>query len=353
MVINIINKTKGKDMNIVKSILIIVLLIPQVTKAIYRVYSGNMGDNKVEFYLVATPDSDFHVIFIEDKTKKIEYMGGPKKIKNDYYFENYTTIDTVNNNDTLIIKNFDFGLNQVNSESNELFGYSQIFGDFVLKKEFEYNVVTENGYGINQVESKKLFDNIEFKNVEFLQRSSTKDFYFKVILSKKKKEDIKITGINVYSKKSGELLQTIKNSKGYIFYTFQAIRIGDFDFDGNKNDFSLNNSESYAVNVPQIYYIYDDSQNKYIEANLEGYSIQFDSENKIATSTKTCGDVITYSSNVLLKELYYFNNKEKKYTYIDKYCEAIPDGDNYYLRQCTKKERLDCEKAVVEVGDEP
>ena len=340
-------------MNTIKYILMIVFLIPQVTEAVYRVYSGNMGDDKVEFYLLATPDSNFDITYIKDKTYEVGYIGGPQKKENDYHFKNFTTIDTDNDSDTLIIKNFDFGLNQVNSESNELFGYSQIFGDFVLKKEFEYNVVTENGYGINQVESKKLFDNIEFKNVEFLQRSSTKDFYFKVILSKKKKEDIKITGINVYSKKNGELLQTIKNSKGYIFYTFQAIRIGDFDFDGNENDFSLNNSESYAVNVPQIYYIYDESQNKYIEANLEGYSIQFDSENKIATSTKTCGDVITYSSNVLLKKLYYFNNKEKKYTYIDKYCEAIPDGDNYYLRQCTKKERLDCEKAVVEVGDEP
>ena len=353
MVINIINKTKGKDMNIVKSILIIVLLIPQVAEAIYRVYSGNMGDNKVEFYLFAISDSNFHIIYIEDKTKKIEYMGAPKKIGNDYHFENYTTIDTVNNNDTLIIKNFDFSFNKVNSDNNELFGYSQIFGDFKLEKKFEYNIEWENGDDRNWKDSKQLFDNIEFKNVEFLQMNSTKDFYFKVILSKKKKEDIKITGINVYSKKNGELLQTIKNSKGYIFYTFQAIRIGDFDFDGNKNDFSLNNSESYAANVPQLYYIYDESQNKYIEANLEGYSIQFDSENKIATSTKTCGDVVIYSSNVLLKKLYYFNNKEKKYTYIDKYCEAIPDGVNYYLRQCTKKERLDCEKAVVEVGDEP
>ena len=331
----------------------IVFLIPQVTEAVYRVYSGTMGDNKVEFYLFAISDSNFHIIYIEDKTKKIEYMGAPKKIGNDYYFENYTTIDTVNNNDTLIIKNFDFSFNKVNSDNNELFGYSQIFGDFKLEKKFEYNIEWENGDDRNWKDSKQLFDNIEFKNVEFLQRSSTKDFYFKVILSKKKKEDIKITGINVYSKKSGELLQTIKSSKGYIFHTFQAIRIGDFDFDGNENDFSLNNSDASAPNVPQIYYIYDDSQNKYIEANLEGYQIQFDSENKIATSTKTCGDVVIYSSNVLLKKLYYFNNKEKKYTYIDKYCEAIPDGVNYYLRQCTKKERLDCEKAVVEVGDEP
>ena len=331
----------------------IVFLIPQVTEAVYRVYSGNMGDNKVEFYLLATPDSNFDITYIKDKTYEVGYIGGPQKKENDYHFKNFTTIDTDNDSDTLIIKNFDFSLNKVKSESNYLFGYSEKFGDFKLKKEFEYNVFTANGYELTRVESKQLFDNTEFNNIEFLQRSSTKDFYFKVILSKKKKEDIKITGINVYSKKNGELLQTIKNSKGYVFYTFHAIQIGDFDFDGNENDFFLQGAESHAANVPQIYYVYDDSQNKYIEANLEGYSIQFDSENKTATSTKTCGDVITYSSNVLLKKLYYFNNKEKKYTYIDKYCEAIPDGVNYYLRQCTKKERLDCEKAVVEVGDEP
>ena len=340
-------------MKTIKYILIIVFLIPQVTEAVYRVYSGNMGDDKVEFYLLATPDSNFDITYIKDKTYEVGYIGGPQKKENDYYFKNFTTIDTDNDSDTLIIKNFDFSLNKVKSESNYLFGYSEKFGDFKLKKEFEYNVFTANGYELTRVESKQLFDNTEFENIEFLQRSSTKDFYFKVILSKKKKEDIKITGINVYSKKNGELLQTIKNSKGYIFYTFHAIQIGDFDFDGNENDFFLQGAESHAANVPQIYYVYDESQNKYIEANLEGYSIQFDSENKTATSTKTCGDVITYTSNVLLKKLYYFNNKEKKYTYIDKYCEAIPDGVNYYLRQCTKKERLDCEKAVVEVGDEP
>ena len=340
-------------MKTIKYILIIVFLIPQVTEAVYRVYSGNMGDDKVEFYLLATPDSNFDITYIKDKTYEVGYIGGPQKKENDYHFKNFTTIDTDNDSDTLIIKNFDFSLNKVKSESNYLFGYSEKFGDFKLKKEFEYNVFTANGYELTRVESKQLFDNTEFNNIEFLQRSSTKDFYFKVILSKKKKEEIKITGINVYSKKNGELLQTIKNSKGYVFYTFHAIQIGDFDFDGNENDFFLQGAESHAANVPQIYYVYDESQNKYIEANLEGYSIQFDSENKTATSTKTCGDVITYTSNVLLKKLYYFNNKEKKYTYIDKYCEAIPDGVNYYLRQCTKKERLDCEKAVVEVGDEP
>ena len=333
----------------------IVFLIPQVTEAVYRVYSGNMGDNKVEFYLLATPDNDFDIIYIKDNTYEVGYIGGPQKKESDYYFKNYTTMDTVSGKDTLIIKNFDFSLNKIQSESNYLLGYSETFGDFKLKKEFEYNVFTENGYELTRVESKQLFDNTEFENIEFLQRSSTKDFYFKVILSKKKKEDIKITGINVYSKKSGELLQTIKNSKEYIFYTFQAIRIGDFDFDGNKNDFSLNNSESYAVNVPQIYYIYDDSQNKYIEANLEGYSIQFDSENKIATSTKTCGDVfVDPMFFTKLNKQYLFNKNKKKYYYQDQYCISYENSEEKSIhKKCTKKERLDCEKAVVEVGDEP
>ena len=339
-------------MNTIKYILMMVFLIPQVAEAVYQVYAGNIEDRKVEFYISAISKNDFDIIYLDNKTKTISYLGLGRKRDDGYHFR-YNINDNLDTKDEIFIKYFDFGENKINSKNNYLVGSSQTFGDFKLEKKFEYNVEWENGDDRNWKDSKQLFDNIEFKNVEFLQMNSTKDFYFKVILSKKKKEDIKITGINVYSKKSGELLQTIKSSKGYIFHTFQAIRIGDFDFDGNKNDFSLNNSESYAANVPQIYYIYDESQNKYIEANLEGYSIQFDSENKIATSTKTCGDVVIYSSNVLLKKLYYFNNKEKKYTYIDKYCEAIPDGVNYYLRQCTKKERLDCEKAVVEVGDEP
>ena len=32
-------------------LLLIVLLLPQVTQAIYRIYTGNIGDRKVEFYI--------------------------------------------------------------------------------------------------------------------------------------------------------------------------------------------------------------------------------------------------------------------------------------------------------------
>ncbi|PXY99987.1 hypothetical protein DKK69_07260 [Gilliamella apicola] len=60
-----------------------------------------------------------------------------------------------------------------------------------------------------------------------------------------------------------------------------------------------------------IYYIYDESQNKYIEANLEGYLIKLDSENKIAASTKTCGDVFVDPMFIKLYKRYLFNKNKK------------------------------------------
>ena len=66
-------------MNTIKDILIIVFLILQLTEAIYRVYSGDMEDRKVIFYLFVTSASNFHIIYIEDKTNKIKYIGGKKK----------------------------------------------------------------------------------------------------------------------------------------------------------------------------------------------------------------------------------------------------------------------------------
>lgn len=333
-------------------LLIIILLLPQITQAIYRVYSGNMGGKKVEFYINAISDDNFNIIYIDDKTYKIEYLGLPQKVDNEYIFKNYT-YDAFDNKDTLIIKNFDFSENQANSKDNFLIGFSNKFGDFKLEKKFEYNVVWNNGYKENHKDSRQLFNNTEFKNVEFLQERSTEKFYFKLLISKKKKADAEISGINIYNKKDGTLFQTIKSTKNYIFYNSFAIEIGDFDFDGNKNDFSLIEGDTRGPNVPHKYYIYDESQNKFIDPNLDGYVFDFDVEKKIATSTKTCGDVVNYTYNVLLNKLYYFNQDTKKYNYIDQYCMAIPDGENYYLRKCTTKEKKDCEKAVVEPGDEP
>jgi hypothetical protein len=339
-------------MNVLKYLLVIISFFPQVTQAIYRIYSGNIGDKKIDFYISGTSDNSLTISYVNTNDYTIISERLPKKVDNEYVYENYT-YDLFGNKDTLILKNFDFSENKIKSENDFLIGTSLKFGDFKLKKIFEYNVIWSNGYKENHKDSKELLSNIEFNNVEFLQIHSTKDFYFKLLLSKNKKEDIKITGVNIYSKKNGELIQRIKTKKNYLFYDVFTVEIGDFDFDGNENDFSLVEGDTRGTNVPHMYFIYDESQNKFIDPNLEGYVFVFDPEKKIATSTKTCGDVILYENNIILNKMYYFNQSKKKYEYIDQYCMAIPDGVDYYLRECTIKERQDCEKAVVEPGDEP
>lgn len=105
--------------------------------------------------------------------------------------------------------------------------------------------------------------------------------------------------------------------KGYGFFTFNAVQIGDFDFDfdfdfdGNENDFLLADGETHGSNVPQTYYIYDNSQNKFIDPDLEGYSLHFDHEKRIATSTKTCGDEFLDLSSITINKMYYFNEIKK------------------------------------------
>ncbi|WP_141674472.1 hypothetical protein, partial [Gilliamella sp. HK7] len=304
-------------MNRIKYLLIIILLLPQFAHSIYRIYVGNIGNKKVELYMSAISDSDFHILYVDDETYEITYLALPDKINNGYFFKSYS-----DNEDSLTFKNFDFSENKAKSEDDFLIGTSLKFGDFKLKKVFEYNVIWNNGNEKNYKDSKKLVNNTEFKNIEFLQRDLTENFYFKLLLSKKKKENIKITGVNVYSKKNGKLVQTINNIKGYGFFAFNAIQIGDFDFDGNENDFLLADGETHAANVPQTYYIYDGLQNKFIDPNLEGYTIRFDSEKKIATSTKTCGNEFIDPTSITINKMYYFNENTKKYNYLDQYCIA-------------------------------
>ena len=55
-----------------------------------------------------------------------------------------------------------------------------------------------------------------------------------------------------------------------------------------------------------------------------------------------------------LNKQYLFNKNKKKYDYQDQYCISYENSEEKSIdKKCTNKERLDCEKAVVEVGDEP
>ncbi|MWP48154.1 hypothetical protein, partial [Gilliamella sp. Pas-s27] len=99
----------------------------------------------------------------------------------------------------------------------------------------------------------------EFNNIDYLQQHSTKDFYFKVIVSKKKNEEANIVGIKIYSKHDGKLIQTITGIKGCEFHGYANIvnhEKSDYNFDGDNNDFYLFKDRLSGPNRTAEYYVY-------------------------------------------------------------------------------------------------
>ena len=181
-------------MNTIKYIMIIVFLIPQIAKAIDRVYVGNMGDRKVEFYISAISENDFDIIYLDYKTKTISYLGLARKGDDGYHFR-YNINDNLYTKDEIFIKYFDFGENQINSKNNYLVGSSQTFGDFKLEKKFEYNLswpLIDNSDKKSLMRQNSLLKILNSKMSNFYKEVQPKIFISKYYHLKRKKIILKL-----------------------------------------------------------------------------------------------------------------------------------------------------------------
>ena len=218
----------------IKIILLIMVFFSNFALANYTIYEGRIGKNKVELYFDAFYDHDINIIYLNHGSFN------PKQLDNVHntHNENGLVFNVPKTNfskdiiDTIIIKNINFNKDRSIILNQNLEGYSKKYGDFKLVKKFDYELAYNND---NDLKIKK---NIKFENVEIIQRESTKDYYFKTLVSKKKGEFLKVVGINVYRKKDGSLLQTINNLKNFDFLSFTSIYTNrDANFDGKDNDF--------------------------------------------------------------------------------------------------------------------
>ncbi|MWP48036.1 hypothetical protein [Gilliamella sp. Pas-s27] len=279
-------------MNYIKSILLIILLIPTISQAEFSlIYTGTIGQNKVEFYF----EYNF-AIYIDNKDYQIK--------KFDIEKSRYPTkSNDVNSLDNIVIENVDS--HTFYSGPEQLTGYT-LNGDRInLQKTLEYHEYDEQS-----------LRELEFNNVDYLQESSTKDFYFKVVISKKKGEKAEIVGIKIYSKHDGRLIQTITGIQGCKFNSYVSIQTHedfDFNFDGDNNDFYLTKNRNYGPNQITEFYVYDKTQQQFVKLNLDGNDFRFDYEEKEATSYKTCPGKKANDEISLTDDFKYIgNNRYKK-----------------------------------------
>lgn len=326
-------------MNYIKSILPIILLIPAISQAeLYRIYTGTIGQNKAEFYF----DDDF-AVYIDSKDYQVKNFDYIRKSSYPTKFKS----NNVNSSDKIVIENVDSHTFYSASENDQqLTGYT-LNGDKVnLQKTFEYEKYNEQ-HPLSEA---------EFNNIEFLQQSSTKDFYFKVIISKKKKEEVEIVGIKIYSKLDGRLIQTITGIQGCKFNSYVSIQTNegfDFNFDGDNNDFYLIKDRDFGRNTTAEFYVYDKIQQQFVKLNLKGNDFRFDYKEKKANSYKTCpgkkdNDEISLTDNFQ----YIGNNRYKrvKTECLYKSGEYLNEENSQFeykkQRTCKPKEIKDCRNYI-------
>ncbi|MWP48012.1 hypothetical protein [Gilliamella sp. Pas-s27] len=326
----------------------VVVFFSNTLLANYSVYEGNIGKYKVEFYFDAFYKDDINIIYIDNRNYEPRQLNSTNKYRNDEGIT-FNIPDTNFGSsiiDTIVIKNIDFNEDGTIILNKTLECESKLYGSFKLDKKFGYDFKTHVNADDYNLKLKK---NVEFNNVEIIQRESTKDYYFKTLISKKKGEFMQVVGINIYQKKDGNLFQTINNLKGYGFLSFTSINTNqDANFDEKDNDFYISKTTDSINdgNILDAYYSYDNNSGKFVYLNLSGRFITFDSEKKTAEKVKYCPK--DYFNRVILTDLYQYTDK-KKYTILNSKCKVENKSKvDYKLllsRQCTKKERNFCMNA--------
>ena len=122
--------------------------------------------------------------------------------------------------------------------------------------------------------------------LELLQAASTRDHYFRLVTGGTGHgPGSRATAVNVYRKRTDELLQRIDLDTQ--FRGIDSVQVGDFDFDGVA-DLSVFESSYAGPNTSSLYFLWDAASGRYEPAAFEGVSLQFDPERKLVYEHNQC-----------------------------------------------------------------
>ncbi|MDI9877421.1 XAC2610-related protein [Flectobacillus rivi] len=166
-------------------------------------------------------------------------------------------------------------------------------------------------------------EGIAWSNRELLQKATSGNQYFKIVLSKAKDEyQARVKALKVYEKKTDKLLQTIAVDCQPM--GFNSVETGDFNFDGQA-DISLFESSYAGANTSSKYFLVD-GNGQYKDSGFEGVSLTFDAKTKRITEVNQCCAGSQYTStlykvanNKMVKlEQHCFIYDEKKQDFVER-----------------------------------
>ena len=286
--------------------LLLFLILTSFTVKSQSSYSGNLGKYPIKLIMYHYSDGVSLAYYVYDKFDTPIAINGNLKNGELNLFEKD---NTGKKSATLTFKNF--------TENNEIINGKWVSDDksktyqISLKKDFDIN------YG----------DNIEWISKELIQSKSTKEHYFKTIITKEKGQFYgRISGVKIFHKKTDRLIQTIELDCQ--LFGIDNVSIGDYNFDGIE-DFSVFEYSYAGPNTSSIYILRNTNSEKYQISNFSGTSLDFDNESKLIYEHNQCcagkshmnATYKVVNNEMVLIEQKCIEYDEKKEDYIETKCE--------------------------------
>ncbi len=245
--------------------LLIILLLFSISGKSQSSYSGYLGTFPITLVMYHYGDGDSRAYYAYDKFDTPITVSGTLKNNELRFIEKD---DNGNNFATMVFDEFEEGRQEIkgkwiNSDSSKSY-------NIILNKDFDIG----NG------------DNLEWQNQELLQSESTKEHYFKTIITKEEGDFYaRISGVKIYQKQTDRLIQTIELDCQ--LFGVDNVSVGDYNFDGIQ-DFSVFEASYAGPNTSSIYILRNPSSENYLKSNFSGTSLEFDNDSKLIYEHNQC-----------------------------------------------------------------
>jgi len=240
--------------------LLILSSIPSFSQV--RIFSGYIDKYPIQLVTFSYSDGDTRAIYSYDKHDSPMIINGRQK------------------NDSLIL-----------IENNEKGGATLEFPEFkTIVKEIRGKWISQNRETTYDIKLTKInefdtYDSTSFDTLELMQPYSINKHYFKLLITKKEGEDIRVIGVRIYEKETDRLIQEL--NMDCQFWGLENISIGDYNFDGI-DDFSVFESSYAGPNTSSIYVLKEPNSEKYLISEIYGISLEFDSGAKLIYEHNQC-----------------------------------------------------------------
>ncbi|MFN3195764.1 MAG: XAC2610-related protein [Chlorobiota bacterium] len=237
-------------------IILLLLLACNHLKSEIITYEGYIDTYPIDLVIDFKLDGNIEAFYVYDKYDESINLVGYTSADSLVMFELDSSLDT-----TAIFQFSDF-----DSNTDLLIGRWTNTGKRTLKVSLE-KVYKFEGY-----------DDSSFEEIEFIQRETTDNHYFKLLLTKEERKSIEVVGVRIYEKRTDKLVQEMEFYGD--FFSLNNLYVNDFNFDGIL-DFSILQDIYGSGNTWSIYFLYDTIINKFIQSEIEGTSLEFDNENQL------------------------------------------------------------------------